>query len=122
MIGLSSFIVYDKVLNKNNTKEHEKNNEITDNENNNNPNNNNTEESEHVELEDNLKKELTDVFEFVYDYYDWGNAYCGSYNVDDRIMPTDSSSIANHYTASSKYNSYDEMIKYLKSKIRVKRL
>lgn len=109
VIGLSSFIVYDKVLNKSNIQEQDKNNTT---------NNNliiDNHKSEHVELEENVKKEITELFKFVYDYYDTGNAYCGGYDNNDRIEKKENLSKAIYYTASSKYTHYDDMIKHLKT-------
>ena len=110
VIGLTGYIVYDKVLSKNQSQE---DNKITNNEENN--KNENDEKSDHVELDANLKKELLDVFAFVYDYKMTPNAYCGGYINGDIITPEDPEVNGdNIYTASSKYKSYDEMIAHLK--------
>ena len=42
---------------------------------------------EHVEIDKNIKSQLTEVLEFVYDFYDWSNGYCGAYSHDDKIFP-----------------------------------
>ena len=125
VVGLTGYIVYDKLLlddndkcvNNNISNENGSNNVID-----NNGNTNDNEEKigfvkpeEHVEIDKNIKSELTEVLEFVYDYYDWSNGYCGAYSHDDKIFPENTGFVyANYYTASSKYNSFDEMINHLK--------
>lgn len=74
---------------------------------------NNVNMQNNEKLEDNTKTELLNVFKFVYDYYDWGNGYCGTYNKDD-VIDAKKPLTANFYTASSEYTSYDEMINHLK--------
>jgi len=84
---------------------------INNNSNNDNILDNDVDMSKHVELDEELKTNLKNVFKFVYDYYDSGNGYCGGYSSEDKIENVEG---ANWYTASSKYSSFDEMIKYLK--------
>lgn len=134
ILALLGYIVYDKVLNTKQLPEENTNNESNIKEENTNASNNdadnkdtnnyqNTDENnnistnqnmgEHVELEENKKIELIEIFRFAYNYYDWGNGYCGSYVYEDTIYAENNSN-ANFYTASSKYNSFSEMINHLK--------
>lgn len=136
VLSLSGYIIYDKVLNIESLSEEDVNNKSNIEEENNNVSNNNndaddkdtnnnqnTEENnntivnqgmgQHMELEENIKNKLIQIFKFTYDYYDWGNGYCGSYVYEDTI-DADKNSNANFYTASSKYKSFDEMINHLK--------
>ena len=115
VVGLGGYIVYDKVLSndKENVQDMNGNENDTNKNNNENNNGNDVYTSNHVELDENTKSELKKVFKFVYDYYDWGNAYCGSYSKNDVIESNDSIG-AMYYTASSKYKNYNEMINHLK--------
>lgn len=79
-------------------------------ENNNNKNSNSNTEVTN-KLDNNVKTELESTFKFVYNYYDTGNGYCGSYLEGDTIAGDGK---ANWYTASSKYSSFDNMITDLK--------
>ena len=134
---LIGYVIYDKVLNnellskeninnggnpniENNNTSNNNNIDIDNDETNNNQNtaeNNNVSVNqnmgEHIELDNNVKTELTEIFKFTYNYYDWGNGYCGSYSYDDQI-DADTNSNANFYIASSKYNTFNEMISHLK--------
>lgn len=106
VVGLSGYIVYDKVL----SDEKENVQDMNGNENNNeNKDGNDVFTSNHVELDENTKSELKKVFKFVYDYYDWGNAYCGTYGQGG----IESNGVI-HYTVSGQYSSYNEMINHLK--------
>lgn len=98
VVGLSGYIVYDKVL----SEEKENVQDVTSNKNSTNDN---------VELDENTKSELKNVFRFVYDYYDTGNAYCGGYT-DEYI--TTSKTPSNGFYASKQFTSYSEMINHLK--------
>ena len=77
---------------------------------------------EHIEIDANIKKELVKVFETVYNYMD--DAYYGDYcfgesNINDEIdfLSEDYKDYEDYYRgnyASIKYNSFKEMMDYLK--------
>ena len=130
VVGLSGFIVYDKLL-SNNEVENNDNNELNDNVNNNmntNTNNNyqNTQEyigfvnpEEHVEVEKNIKPKLVEVFKFVYNYNKskfYGNYCVGDVDKNDTINPpSGADSLHKHNIASTEYSSFEEMMDYLKT-------
>ena len=104
VLALSSYIVYAKFLSDDNI-----NNEC-------NCDKEKTKESsyskvwDHEELNDDLKNELNEVFEFVFYYNDSGNLFCGDYKEGEIIEVSGE----NPYLQSGFYNSFDEMINYLK--------
>lgn len=100
VVGLSGYIVYDKVL----SDEKENVQDATSNE-------NSDEQDIYEELDENTKSELKKVFRFVYHYYDTGNTYCGGHT-DEYI--TTSKTPSNGFYASKEFTSYSEMINYLK--------
>ena len=100
LIATIGFIAYDKV----NLKSDKKNETINK--------NNQAETNEEINYQS-LITEISEVFDFVYRYYDTGNAYCGTTNTSDRIKhPT--KSLSNGLWASTQFKSYQEMIDYLK--------
>lgn len=115
VLGLSGYIVYDKVFSdeKENVQNMNGNENSTNDNKNNNENRDEQDTSDYEELDKNTISELKKVFRFVYDYYDWGNAYCGSYSKNDTIYSADYYN-ANYYTASSQYSSFNKMINHLK--------
>jgi len=124
VVGLSGFIVYDKVLSNNEVE----NNGNSNNDVNNNTNNNyqSTQEyvgfvnpEEHVEIEENIKPKLVEVFMFVYNYNEsklYGNYCVGSIDKNDTIdPPSGADSIHKYNIASTEYSSFEEMMDYLKT-------
>ena len=76
--------------------------------------------SEHVELEENVKLELIDLFNFVYDYnlsHQINGIYCvGDVDNNDIVDPPNGSDAIHKYNiASTEYSSFNEMIDYLKN-------
>lgn len=130
VVGLSGFIIYDKVL-SNNEVENNDNTELNDDVNNNmnaNTNNNsqNTQEyngfispEEHVEIEENIKPKLVEVFKFVYNYNKskfYGNYCVGGTDKNDIINPPSGADSQHKYNiASTEYSSFKEMMDYLKT-------
>lgn len=107
VIGLSGYILYDKVLSKDLYKETEINKEEE-----NNISNENNQENNNVELEEDLKKEISEIFKFVYNYYNWSNPYCGEYDINDEIE-INKDGYTTRYRVSTKYKSYNEMFSHL---------
>lgn len=99
VVGLSGYIVYDKVLNKEDNVQDTNSNENGDG------------QDIYEELDENTKSELKKVFRFVYNYYDTGNAYCGEYSNE---YITTLKTPSNGFYASKQFTSYSEMINYLK--------
>ena len=100
VVGMSGYLVYDKILLDSSNKEetvntNESNNDIT-----------NEEEYKPV------IPEISKVFEFTYSYFDLGNAYCGEEGTDDFI--TTSKQPSNGFYGSKQFKTYDEMIGFLK--------
>ena len=139
VVGLGGFIVYDKVLSDDRMEDNKINNENVNDDNlsnnkvennneiNNNINNNfqNTQEnigfidpSEHVEIEENIKSKLIEVFKFVYDYNKskyFGHYCVGATDKNDTINPPSGSDSMHKYNiASTEYSSFKEMMDYLK--------
>lgn len=130
VVGLSGFIVYDKILSNNETENND-NTEINDDVNNNmntNTNNNsqNTQDyngfispEEHVEIEENIKPKLVEIFKFVYNYNKskfYGNYCVGGTDKNDTINPpSGADSIHKYNIASTEYSSFKEMMDYLKT-------
>lgn len=130
VVGLSGFIIYDKVL-SNNEVENNDNTELNDDVNNNmnaNTNNNsqNTQEyngfislEEHVEIEENIKPKLVEVFKFVYNYNKskvYGNYCVGGTDKNDIINPPSGADNQHKYNiASTEYSGFKEMMDYLKT-------
>lgn len=122
VIGLSGYIVYDKVLIEDNDKCAD-NNITNENESNNSQNEEENigfvKPSEHVELEENLKSELLEVFNFVHDYHHshiYGNYCVGNTDANDIIdPPSGSHSIHKYNIASSEFTTFNKMIDYLKN-------
>ena len=122
IVGLTGYIVYDKVFSKDNDK-------CVDNNISNRDENNiskNDEENigfvkpeEHVELEDNIKSELIEIFNFVHDYNNshYYGFYCvGDTDKSDVIDPPGGSVSWHKYNIASKeYSTFNEMIDYLKN-------
>ncbi len=106
VVGLSSFVIYDKVLSDNEQKEENKDNlgENTSEENNNNLESDPTKENISTE-------EIKEIFEFVYNYYELPQVYCGKSEITNR-MPE--SGYALPYEVSLEFKSYDEMLSHLK--------
>ena len=73
VIGLSSFIVYDKVLNKNNAQEPEKNNEIIENNENNNNLNKDEEKTENSEQNKEQNADSNLIDSKAYTFSDFSN-------------------------------------------------
>lgn len=103
VLGLSGYIVYDKLLN-NNDLPVEDNNGI---ENNNNIENNNEENIS----SDITEQEIKEIFEFVYNYYELPKVYCGKIESTNK-MPEDGYGLP--YNVSLDFRSYDEMLSHLK--------
>ena len=97
------YLLYDKVLME------EDNQNINNNE-------NNEQEINKTYVEGNdyekLVKELQEKVKFTYEYYDWGNAYCGERG--DGYIEGDENN-PNGYYLSKQYKSYQEMINHLKT-------
>lgn len=108
VIGLSGYIVYDKITEKNLKADEikEENNDDT-----NLSDNKENDTTKPGEL-DELKVSMINAFKFTYTYYSNGNTYCGGYDYDDTLKSTNPA-VSSH-TASSKYNSYNDMINDLK--------
>lgn len=125
VVGLGGFIVYDKVLSNDKVED---NNEVNGCVNNNITNNNsqNTQEyvgyikpEEHVEIEENKKTKLVEVFKFVYNYNlskFYGNYCVGGTDENDTINPpSGADSIHEYNIASTEYSSFKEMMDYLET-------
>ena len=130
VLGLGGFIVYDKVL-SNNGVENNDNTELNDDGNNDmstNTNNNslNTQEyngfinpEDHVEVDEDIKPKLVEVFKFVYNYNKakfYGNYCVGDTDKNDTINPpSGADSQHKHNIASTEYSSFKGMMDYLKT-------
>lgn len=120
VLALGGYIVYDKMFS--NSKVENNNNNV------NTTNNNakNTQENvgfikpeEHVEVEENTKQKLIEVFKFVYNYNEskfYGNYCVGETDKNDTINPPSGADSQHKYNiASTEYNSFKEMMDYLKT-------
>lgn len=119
ILGLTSYIVYDKVQKndeisniKNETAENKNDEEKTNNENEEDIIENKNDDYNNEITDLSLINELTNVFKFVYDYFDSGNAYCGGFKYTERIYSGDN---PNGYYESITYRTYNEMIEDLKN-------
>ena len=123
VVGLGGYIVYDKVLSD---KDADNNcNDSVDVENNNNIVKNKMDyegfiqPSEHVEIDENIKHKLIEVFNFVYNYNKskyYGNYCVGATDTNDTIVLSNvSDGIYRYNVASTEYSSFKEMMDYLKT-------
>lgn len=106
VVGLGGYIVYDKVLSK---EDSNINNDVKDNDNiqnntDNNENNNTSNDNTNDDLD--LSKKLKSVFGSIYDFMISPNPYCGKRSSDDKI----SAEGGLYYYASTEFSSYQEMI------------
>lgn len=95
VLALSGYIVYDKVLNKNELPL--ENNIGTE---------NNNEENVSSDI---TEQEIKNIFDFVYDYYELPEVYCG----ENEII-TDINDEMHMYHLSTEYSTYNEMLNDLK--------
>lgn len=92
VVGLSSFVIYDKVLSDNEQKEENKNNLDSD-----------------TTKENISTEEIKEIFKFVYDYIELPEVYCG----EDEII-SDVNDEMHMYHLSKEYSTYNELINDLK--------
>lgn len=105
VVGLGGYIVYDKVLNK---EDSNINNNVKDNNNiqNNTDNTTNNDASTSGNDDLDLSKKLKSVFGSIYDFMISPNPYCGKRSSDDKIEAEGGL----YYYASTEFSSYQEMI------------
>ena len=105
VVGLGGYIVYDKVLSK---EDSNINNDVKDNNNiqNNTDNTTNNDASTSGNDDLDLSKKLKSVFGSIYDFMISPNPYCGKRSSDDKIEAEGGL----YYYASTEFSSYQEMI------------
>lgn len=105
VVGLGGYIVYDKVLDK---EDSNINNDVKDNDNiqNNTDNTTNNDASTSGNDDLDLSKKLKNVFGSIYDFMISPNPYCGKRSSDDKIEAEGGL----YYYASTEFSSYQEMI------------
>lgn len=98
VLGLSSYIVYDKVLKEDNNTTCETTND--------------TQEQENEEVNNiDIKEEVKNKFEFVFNYLKMIVPYCGEVETSDKEIDA----TGNYYFISTQFSTYDEMLNYLKT-------